>query len=77
MAKGLSMTMAQQHKAAQLQMEQTKLQSQDFAKGVEMAMNQTAKAADLELREKESQLRNTTKVNVTKLKDKTKLDERE
>jgi hypothetical protein len=58
-------------------MEQTKLQSQDFAKGVEIAMNQTAKAADLELREKESQLRNATKVNVTKLKDETQLNERE
>jgi hypothetical protein len=83
-AKGLSITMAQQDKASKLELDKVKLMQEDnklmqqnLIKNADREASLMLKASDLDLRENESQLDNATKVNVTKLKDKTKLDERE
>jgi hypothetical protein len=84
MAKGLSMTMAQQDKASKLELDKVKLMQEDnklmqqnLIKNADREASLMLKASDLDLRENESQLDNATKVNVTKLKDETKLNERE
>jgi Tfp pilus assembly protein PilX len=58
-------------------MQEDNLMQQNLIKNADREASLMLKAADLDLRENESQLDNATKVNVTKLKDETQLNERE
>ena len=84
MAKGINMTMAQQDKASRLELDKVKLMQEDnklmqqnLIKNADREANLMLKTSDLDLRENESQARNATQVKETKLKDETKLNERE
>ena len=83
-AKGLSITMAQQDKASKLELDKVKLMQEDnklmqqnLIKNADREASLMLKTSDLDLRENESQLDNATKVDVTKFKDETQLNERE
>jgi hypothetical protein len=57
--------------------EDKQIKAKELLEGAKMGVDVVQKNKDLALREKESQSRNATKVDVTKLKDETKLNERE
>ena len=57
--------------------EDKQIKAKELLEGAKMGVDVVQKNKDLAFREKESQSRNATKVDVTKLKDETKLNERE
>jgi hypothetical protein len=57
--------------------EDKQIKAKELLEGAKMGVDVVQKNKDLALREQESQSRNATKVDVTKLKDETKLNERE
>ena len=62
---------------AKAEMEQKQIITKEVLEGAKLGAAAVNKQKDINLREKESQLRNTTKVKETKLKDETQLNERE
>ena len=62
---------------AKAEMEQKQINTKEVLEGAKLGAAAVNKQKDINLREKESQLRNTTQVKETKLKDETKLNERE
>ena len=62
---------------AKAEMEQKQITTKEVLEGAKLGAAAVNKQKDINLREKESQLRNTTQVKETKLKDETQLNERE
>ena len=62
---------------SEVSQQQAERNAKDLMEGTKLGMQATQKKQDFALRSKESQLRNATQVDVTKLKDETKLNEKE
>jgi hypothetical protein len=62
---------------AKAEMEQQQIDLKEVIEGAKLGAQAAKAQAEMQFRQKESQLRNATKVDVTKLKDETQLNERE